>query len=132
QQGVLGYPGRHGETRRHAVDGTISIKAPDPVRRALLELAQQQADDLALFLELGFRTAMRDEPGGNYVMTLLNGTIVETFSEFQVVNNITWVKVYAQVNGQRIEGWLLESVISYVTPAPNFQASSTPQGTPTP
>ncbi|MBI3168754.1 MAG: DUF389 domain-containing protein [Chloroflexi bacterium] len=75
---------------------------------------------------------LRDEPGGNYVMTLLNGTIVETFSEFQVVNNITWVKVYAQVNGQRIEGWLLESVISYATPAPNFQTSSTPQGTPTP
>lgn len=75
---------------------------------------------------------LRDEPGGNYVMTLLNGTIVETYSEFQVVNNITWVKVYAQVNGQRIEGWLLESVISYATPAPNFQASPTPQGTPTP
>ena len=75
---------------------------------------------------------LRDEPGGNYVMTLLNGTIVETFSEFQVVNNTTWVKVYAQVNGQRIEGWLLESVISYATPAPNFQASPTPQGTPTP
>jgi len=75
---------------------------------------------------------LRDAPGGNYVMTLLNGTIVETFSEFQVVNNTTWVKVFAQVNGQRIEGWLLESVISYATPAPNFQASSTPQGTPTP
>ena len=75
---------------------------------------------------------LRDAPGGTYVMTLLNGTIVETFSEFQVLNNITWVKVYAQVNGQRIEGWLLESVISYATPAPNFQASPTPQGTPTP
>ena len=75
---------------------------------------------------------LRDEPGGNYVMTLLNGTIVETFSEFQVVNNSTWVKVYAQVNGQRIEGWLLESVISYATPAPNFQASPTPPSTPTP
>ncbi|MFM8427448.1 MAG: DUF389 domain-containing protein [Chloroflexota bacterium] len=75
---------------------------------------------------------LRDAPGGNYVMTLLNGTIVETFSEFQVVNNTTWVKVFAQVNGQRIEGWLLDSVISYATPAPNFQASPTPQGTPTP
>lgn len=75
---------------------------------------------------------LRDAPGGTYVMTLLNGTIIETFSEFQVLNNITWVKVYAQVNGQRIEGWLLESVISYATPAPNFQTSPTPQGTPTP
>ena len=65
-------------------------------------------------------------------MTLLNGTIVETYSEFQLLNGTTWVKVFAQVNGQRIEGWLIESVIAYATPAPNFQASSTPQGTPTP
>ncbi len=75
---------------------------------------------------------LRDAPGGTYIMTLLNGTIVETYSEFQLLNGTTWVKVFAQVNGQRIEGWLLESVIAYATPAPDFQASSTPQGTPTP
>lgn len=69
---------------------------------------------------------LRDEPGGNYVMTLLNGTIVETYSEFQIVNGSTWVKVYALINGQRIEGWLLESVIAYATPAPNFSPSTTP------
>ncbi|MCB9111925.1 MAG: DUF389 domain-containing protein [Anaerolineales bacterium] len=72
---------------------------------------------------------LRDAPGGTYIMTLLNGTIVETYSEFQVLNNVTWVKVFAQVNGQRIEGWLLESVISYATPAPNFEATETPQST---
>lgn len=75
---------------------------------------------------------LRDAPGGTYVMTLLNGTIVETYSEFQVVNNVTWVKVYAQVNGQTIEGWLLESVISYATPAPNFEPSATPRPPSTP
>ena len=75
---------------------------------------------------------LRDAPGGTYVMTLLNGTIVETYSEFQVVNNVTWVKVFASVNGQRIEGWLLESVISYATPAPNFGPSVTPAVTATP
>lgn len=75
---------------------------------------------------------LRDAPGGTYVMTLLNGTIVETYSEFQVVNNVTWVKVYAQVNGQTIEGWLLESVISYATPAPDFEPSATPTFTVTP
>lgn len=69
---------------------------------------------------------LRDAPGGNYVMTLLNGTIVETYSEFQIVNGSTWVKVYALANGQRVEGWLLESVIAYATPAPNFSPSSTP------
>ena len=75
---------------------------------------------------------LRDAPGGTYVMTLLNGTIVETFSEFQLVNNVTWVKVFAQVNGQRIEGWLLESVITYATPEPDFDPTSTPRSTSTP
>ena len=75
---------------------------------------------------------LRDAPGGTYLMTLLNGTIVETYSEFEEVNGITWVKVYATINGQQIEGWLLESVVSYATPAPNFSASATPTFTVTP
>ncbi|MFN3490735.1 MAG: DUF389 domain-containing protein [Anaerolineales bacterium] len=71
---------------------------------------------------------LREAPGpdGKYIMTLLNGTIVETYGEFEVVNNITWAKVYAALNGQKIEGWLLESVIAYATPAPSFGATSTP------
>jgi hypothetical protein len=69
---------------------------------------------------------LRDAPGGNYVMTLLNGTIVETYSEFEVVNGSTWVKVYVTINGQRVEGWLLESILRYATPAPDFEASATP------
>ncbi|MBL8098729.1 MAG: DUF389 domain-containing protein [Anaerolineales bacterium] len=71
---------------------------------------------------------LREAPGpdGAYIMTLLNGTIVETYGEFEVVSNITWAKVYATLNGQKIEGWLLESVIAYATPAPNFGATSTP------
>jgi len=77
---------------------------------------------------------LREAPGpdGTYIMTLLNGTIVETYGEFEVVNNITWVKVYATLNGQQIEGWLLESVVAYATPAPNFGATSTPAITTTP
>ncbi|WKZ36919.1 MAG: DUF389 domain-containing protein [Anaerolineales bacterium] len=71
---------------------------------------------------------LRETPGagGKYLMTLLNGTIVETYSEFNVLNGVTWVKIYATVNGQPIEGWLLESAVAYATPAPNFEASSTP------
>lgn len=69
---------------------------------------------------------LRDAPGGTYVMTLLNGTIIETYSEFSEVNGVTWVKVYITLNGQQIEGWLLESVITYATPAPNFDVTTTP------
>lgn len=76
---------------------------------------------------------LRDAPGGTYVMTLLNGTIVETYSEFaEDANGVTWVKVYVTLNGRQIEGWLLESVIAYATPAPNFEATATPTVTPTP
>jgi hypothetical protein len=71
---------------------------------------------------------LREAPGpdGKYLMTLLNGTIIETYGEFEIVSNSTWVKVYATLNGQKIEGWLLESVIAYATPAPNFDVTSTP------
>jgi hypothetical protein len=69
---------------------------------------------------------LRQTPGGKYVMTLLNGTIVETYSDFQMINNVTWVHVFVTVNGQRVEGWLLESVVAYATPAPNFEPSTTP------
>jgi len=71
---------------------------------------------------------LREAPGpeGKYIMTLLNGTIIETYAEFSIINNTTWVKVYATLNGQKIEGWLLESVILYATPVPNFDATATP------
>jgi hypothetical protein len=69
---------------------------------------------------------LRQTPGGKYVMTLLNGTIVETFSDFREINSVTWVHVFVTVNGNRVEGWLLESVVAYATPAPNFEPSSTP------
>ena len=77
---------------------------------------------------------LRQTADGIYILTLLNGTIVETYSEFQVVNGVTWIHVYATLSGQKIEGWLLETVIAYATPAPNFEASSTPafSGTPSP
>jgi hypothetical protein len=69
---------------------------------------------------------LRQSPGGKYIMTLLNGTIVETYSDFQEINSVTWVHVFVTVNGNRVEGWLLESVVAYATPAPNFEASATP------
>jgi len=69
---------------------------------------------------------LRDAPEGTYLLTLLNGTIVETDSQFEEVNGVTWIHVYATVNNQKIEGWLLDSVLAYATPSPNFELSSTP------
>jgi len=59
-------------------------------------------------------------------MTLDNGTILEIYPDFRKVNSIIWAHVFVMRNGQRIEGWLLESVVSYATPEPNFEPSETP------
>ena len=69
---------------------------------------------------------LREEPNGKLLKTLNNGTIVEIFPEFQVVNNATWIHVFVTANGDRLEGWLLESTVAYATPAPNFEPSATP------
>jgi hypothetical protein len=75
---------------------------------------------------------LRDAPGGKYIVTLLNGTIVETYSEFELVNTVAWVKIYATVGGQQYEGWILESVLRYATPEPGFEPPATPTMTVTP
>ena len=69
---------------------------------------------------------LREVPNGTLLRTLNNGTIVEVSSEFRLVNGVTWVKVAVTLNGDRVEGWLLESTVTYATPAPNFEASATP------
>jgi len=69
---------------------------------------------------------LRQTPNGKYLMTLDNGAIVEIFPDFKQVNGVDWLHVITTRNGQRVEGWLLESVVSYATPEPNFNPSSTP------
>lgn len=69
---------------------------------------------------------LRQTPNGKYLMTLDNGTIVEIYPDFKIVNGVTWIHVFVTRNGQRVEGWLLESVVTYSTPEPNFDASATP------
>ncbi|MBI5944848.1 MAG: DUF389 domain-containing protein [Chloroflexi bacterium] len=69
---------------------------------------------------------LREVPNGKLLKTLNNGTIVEVYPEFQLINGVTWIHVFATVNGQRLEGWLLESTVIYATPAPNFEITLTP------
>ena len=59
-------------------------------------------------------------------MTLDNGSIVEVMPEFRQVNGVTWIHVFVTRSGQRVEGWLLESVVLYATPEPNFEPTTTP------
>ena len=69
---------------------------------------------------------LRQTPNGKYLMTVDNGTVVEIYPDFRQVNGITWIHVFVSRDGQRIEGWLLESVVDYATPEPNFEPSATP------
>jgi hypothetical protein len=69
---------------------------------------------------------LRQAPNGKYLMTLGNGAIVEIYPDFRQVNNVTWIHVFVTRNGERIEGWLLETTVSYATPEPNFEPSETP------
>jgi hypothetical protein len=75
---------------------------------------------------------LRQTPNGKYLMTLDNGTNVDIYPDFKIVNGVTWIHVFTTRNGLRVEGWLLESVVTYSTPEPNFNASPTPGITPVP
>jgi hypothetical protein len=67
---------------------------------------------------------LRDVPNGRLLKTLNNGTIVEVTPDFKVVRGITWIHVFVTLNGQRLEGWLLESTVTYATPEPDFGTAS--------
>ncbi len=75
---------------------------------------------------------LRDVPGGTVLKTLNNGTVVEVYPQFQVIGGITWIHVIVNLNGERLEGWMLESTINYATPEPNFGTPSNVTITPTP
>ncbi len=63
---------------------------------------------------------LRQVPKGKYITTLPNGAVVEVSSEKRVVDGVEWARVFATVDGNRLEGWLLASVLEYpgVTPSP--------------
>jgi hypothetical protein len=64
---------------------------------------------------------LRQTPNGKYITTLLNDAEVEVSLEKRTVNGVEWLRVFATVKGERVEGWLLASVVEYdsgVTPAP--------------
>ena len=73
---------------------------------------------------------MRRTPGGQYMLTLENGFIVEVLGERQEVNGVIWVEIAVVKNGLRQEGWIIQSLLVMATPVVNWEPTVT--GTPLP
>jgi hypothetical protein len=73
---------------------------------------------------------IREKPGGKVLATLPNGaTVTIVPNDFQQVNNITWIHVFALVNNVRVDGWMIQSVLVTATPVAEWQPSNTPAAT---
>jgi len=75
---------------------------------------------------------IREKPGGKVLATLPNGaTVTIAPNDFQEVNGIVWIHVFALVNGVRVEGWMIQSVLVTATPVAEWHPSNTPEVTAT-
>ena len=76
---------------------------------------------------------IREKPGGKVLATLPNGATVTIIpNDFQEAGSIVWIHVFALVNGVRVEGWMIQSVLVTATPVANWQPSATLAITSTP
>jgi len=70
---------------------------------------------------------IRDQPGGQALITLANGATVTIIpNDFQDVNGVIWVHVSATIDDRRVEGWILQSLLQTATPPVDWQPSPTP------
>ena len=76
---------------------------------------------------------IREQPGGKVIATLGNGATVTIFpNDFQEVDKVIWIHVFAIVNDVRVEGWMIQSVLITATPIADWQPSATSEFTATP
>jgi len=76
---------------------------------------------------------IREKPGGKVVAILPNGSVVTIVpNDLQDVRGVIWVHVLATINDQRIEGWIIQSVLVTATPVPDWRPSATSEVTSTP
>lgn len=107
---------------------------PSPTRTPTLTVTAEPTPIIALIrASEGGGAFIREKPGGIVLVTLSNGSTVTIIpNDFQEVNNVVWVHVFAIVNDVRIEGWMIQSVLVTATPVPDWQPSATSPATSTP
>ncbi|HEY3476892.1 MAG TPA: SH3 domain-containing protein, partial [Anaerolineales bacterium] len=60
---------------------------------------------------------IREQPGGQVLITLANGSTVTIIpNDIQEVNGVIWVHVFTIANETRVEGWMSQSVLQTATP----------------
>lgn len=70
---------------------------------------------------------IRETPGGQALITLANGaTVTIVPNDFQDVNGVIWVHVFAFVDDRRVDGWILQTLLQTATPVADWQPSPTP------
>ena len=70
---------------------------------------------------------IREQPGGQVLITLANGSTVTIIpNDIQEVNGVIWVHVFTIANETRVEGWMIQSVLQTATPVVDWQPSPTP------
>ncbi len=123
---------------RSVPTSTSTPGSPTPVPLTLaITLPASQTPTITLTIEIqpisgrisaseGGGANLRQTPNGKFILPIDNGSIVEVYPDFKQVNGVTWIRVIYTRDGQRIEGWILESTVTYATPEPNFEPSNTP------
>jgi hypothetical protein len=60
---------------------------------------------------------IREAPGGQVLITLANGSTVTIIpADVQEVNGVVWVHVFTIANDERVEGWMIQTVLQTATP----------------
>ncbi len=68
---------------------------------------------------------VRKSPGGEYLLTLSNGFIIEVLGETEERMGVIWAKIAVERNGERLEGWIIQSLLMTATPVVNWEATAT-------
>lgn len=68
---------------------------------------------------------VRSSPGGDYLFTLNNGYIVTVLGETEERMGVIWAKIAVERNGERVEGWIIQSLLMTATPIVNWEPTAT-------
>ncbi len=111
-----------------------SIATLPPTRTPTLTVTAEPTPTIALIrASEGGGAFVRDKPGGQGIIILPNGwTVTIVPNDFQELNGVTWVHVIANINDNRVEGWMIQSLLVTATPIPDWQPSATLPATSTP